>query len=72
VCVTKVGVFAWLLVTRTPGLTAVPTAATILGHPGVGVRWRLATGRDKGSTYTLVFDRHTYQLLGMNWTGSSA
>jgi hypothetical protein len=38
-------------------------------NASLGVRWRLGTGRDKGSTYTLVFDRHTYQLLGMNWTG---
>ena len=32
-------------------------------------RWALRVGRNKGSTYTLVFNRRSYQLPGMNWTG---
>ncbi len=57
------------VLSQTPGLRIVPTAANLLGHTGVGIRWRLGRGRGKGSTYTLVFNRSTYQLLGMNWTG---
>lgn len=54
---------------QTPGLKIVPQATALLGHTGVGVRWTLRAGPDKNSTYTLVFNRKTYQLLGMNWTG---
>jgi hypothetical protein len=54
---------------QTPGLKIVPHTATLLRHTGVGVRWTLHTGPNKSSTYTLVFNRKTYQLLGMNWTG---
>jgi len=39
------------------------------GHTGVADRWALRVGRNKGSTYTLVFNRRTYQLPSMNWTG---
>ena len=38
-------------------------------HTGVADRWALRVGRNKGSTYTLVFNRRTYQLPSMNWTG---
>ena len=54
---------------QTPGLKIVPKAANLLGRTGVGVRWTLRVGPNKGSTYTLVFNRTTYQLLGENWTG---
>lgn len=54
---------------QTPGLKVVPKAVNLLGRTGVGVRWTLRVGRNKGSTYTLVFNRTTYQLLGEDWTG---
>jgi hypothetical protein len=60
----------YAVLAQAPGLKVVPTAATVRGRTGVGVRWTLHTGPGgKQSTYTLVFTRKTYQLLGMNWTG---
>lgn len=61
---------AYQVLSQIPGLKVVPKTADVLGRAGVGVRWRLGTGRNTISTYTLIFDRHTYQLLGMNWTGT--
>jgi hypothetical protein len=59
------------LLARTPGLKVVPKASTLLGRTGVGVRWTVRTGaannRPVTNTFTLVFNRKTYQLLGMNW-----
>jgi hypothetical protein len=47
----------------------VPKTAKLLGRTGVGVRWTLRVGPNKGRTYTLVFNRTAYQMLGENWTG---
>ena len=59
------------LLARTPGLKVMPKASTVLGRTGVGVRWTVRTGaannRPVTNTFTLVFNRKTYQLLGMNW-----
>jgi hypothetical protein len=60
----------YAVLAQTPGLRVVPKAATVRGRTGVGVRWALHAGPGKEqSTYTLVFTRRAYQLLGMNWTG---
>jgi hypothetical protein len=64
------------MLAQTPSLTVVPRAATILGRTGVGVRWTVRTGaaghRPATDTFTLVFNRKTYRLLGMNWDLSGA
>jgi hypothetical protein len=60
----------YAVLAQAPGLKVVPKAATVRGRTGVGVRWTLhPSPGGKPSTYTLVFTRKTYQLLGMNWTG---
>lgn len=53
------------MLAQTPGLTLVRHVTDVRGQAGVGVR----SGVWKGSIYTIIFDRKTYQPLGMNWTG---
>jgi hypothetical protein len=45
---------------RVPGLTVVPKMTDILGRSGVGIRSRPAPG----FTWTAIFDRSTFKLLG--------
>jgi hypothetical protein len=45
---------------RVPGLTVVPKVTDILGRAGVGIRSRPAPG----FTWTAIFDRTTFKLLG--------
>jgi hypothetical protein len=59
------------LLTQTPSLQVVPHASTVLGRTGIGVRWMVRTGaaghKPATDTFTLIFNRTTYRLLGMNW-----
>jgi len=45
---------------QVPGLTVVPKVTDILGRAGVGIRSRPAPG----FTWTAIFDRTTFKLLG--------
>lgn len=45
---------------RVPGLTVVPKVTDILGRVGVGIRSRPGPGM----SWTAIFDRHTFKLLG--------
>jgi hypothetical protein len=59
------------MLTQTPRLQVVPHAATVLGRTGVGVRWAVRTSsaghKPATDTFTLIFNRTTYRLLGMTW-----
>jgi hypothetical protein len=64
------------MLTQTPGLKVVPKESTVLGGTGVGVRWtvrtRVINNKPVTDTFTLIFNRKTYRLLGMNWNLSGA
>lgn len=53
---------------QAPGSVVVPKAATVLGRTGVGVRWTSGTGHRR-SSFTFIFQRGTYRLLGINSSG---
>jgi hypothetical protein len=64
------------MLAQTSSLRVVPKASTVIGRTGVGVRWTVRTGAaghgPVTDTFTLIFNRKTYRLLGINWDVNGA
>lgn len=58
---------------RVPGLTVVPDARDAAGRPGIGITWPVPPGSSaQAKPVVIVFDAHTYELLGTNLTAITA